>query len=177
MCPDVRLSPPAVLPLAAELADFIGGAVSISLGSCGAARVPNLTRGLGCRVSADRRRLRVWLAASASTALLADVAANATLAMVCSLPVTHRTVQLKTRDARIVALDAGDRDCVARYRAAFIGGLEALGYPAAVMSMLVAAADEDLAAIDFTPHAAFVQTPGPAAGALLGAGGGEGHAP
>lgn len=161
------LPDPAGVRIDDALVRFLEDGVSISVGSCGAARVPNLSRALGCRVAADRCCVRVFVASAASAALLDDVTANGALAVVYSQPSTHRTVQLKARDARIAALAAGDRDCVARYRAAFVAGLAALGYPAEVMGMLVACADEELVAIEFTPIAAYVQTPGPAAGAAL----------
>ena len=62
----------------------------------------------------------------------------------------------------------GDVELAARYVDAFVGGLEPLGYPGAVIRAFLASRADDLVAVRFTPSVGFSQTPGPDAGAALG---------
>ncbi len=150
-----------------ELADFVRGAVSITLAGCHESGVPHLARGTGCRVAADRHQLTVLLAASAGADVLADVRSSGRVAVVFSLPQTHRTLQLKGDDARVVSLDPGDPTLAASYVDAFANGLQALGYSGAVIRSLLQADPADLVGIRFTPASGSLQTPGPQAGQAL----------
>lgn len=150
-----------------ELAAFVRGAVSITVASCHDIRVPHLARGTGCRVAADRRQLTVLLAASAGADVLADVHTSGRVAVVFSLPQTHRTLQLKGNDARVVSLDPGDLALAASYVDAFANGLQALGYSGAVIRSVLHADAADLVGIRFTPASGSLQTPGPEAGQAL----------
>ena len=90
--------------LDAELAAFLESGVSIHAASRDAGCVAHLSRAIGCRVDADRRRVTLFLLASQSGAILADFRANGAIAAVFSLPTSHRTVQLKGRDAALAPL-------------------------------------------------------------------------
>lgn len=161
------MDPTAILPLDAELADFVTGEVSISVGSRDAALLANLTRGFGCRVTPGGERIRVFVSRAQSRAVLADLAANGLVAAVFTLPATHRTVQLKGADAVVAPLADGDLDCVHGYRDGFIAHLAGMGFAADAIAHLVGCPDDDLTAIEFSPCAAFTQTPGPRAGQPL----------
>ncbi|AUN93467.1 pyridoxamine 5'-phosphate oxidase family protein [Pseudazoarcus pumilus] len=161
------MNPPQAVRIDDELARFIGGEVSISVGSCDAARLPNLTRGFGCRVCDGHERIRIFVSRAQSRAVLADLATNRRIAVVFTLPATHRTVQFKGTDARVLSLADGDLECVRRYREGFVAHLAALGFGADTVAHMVGCPDDELAAIEFTPDAAFTQTPGPRAGQPL----------
>ena len=148
-------------------ADFVCREVSITVATADDARTPHLARGTGCRVADDPRQLTVLLAAPASADVLADIRRNARIAVVFSLPQTHRTVQFKGDDAVITATEAGDVELAARYVRRFAAGLEALGYSGAVIRSVLQADAGDLVAVHFTPTFASVQTPGPEAGHVL----------
>jgi hypothetical protein len=152
-----------------ELAAFLQSGVSVHAASRDAQNVPDMVRGLACRLSADRRRVTVFLLASQCGEMLRDFAANGAIAFVASLPSTHRTVQLKGTDAVAGPPQPGDKELVARQRAAFEFDLVTLGYAKTLPSTLVAGEWPDVVAVTFTPNAAFVQTPGPGAGAPLAA--------
>lgn len=151
------------------LAMFVQQAVSIVVASRDAANVPSLTRGIGCRVAADRRTVTVFVAAAQAGALLADLLASGVIAVVFSQPSTHRTFQLKGVDAVRVAMTDVDRGSVARYADMMVGELQGLGFSEAFTRAMVAGAPTDIVAIAFTPSSAFDQTPGPRAGAKLAA--------
>ena len=151
----------------ADHAAFIVRGVSISVASCGADSQPSLVRALGCRVSDDRRSLTVMVSASQAGVLLDHVRQTGALAAVFSEPPTHRTIQLKAGNAIIGAPTQADLDCVARYRDSFVDTLQQMGYPPALIQTFLACPDDDIAALTFTPNAAFSQTPGPNAGQAL----------
>lgn len=153
--------------LDAETVAFMGGGVSMHAASRDAANVPSLSRPLGCRVSADRTRVTVFLLASHSGAMLADFRANGRIAVVVTLPSTHRTIQLKGEDAAVEPLRDGDHILIARTREAFMRDLEAMGYHRSLPETLLEGQRGDVVAVGFTICAAFTQTPGPTAGAPL----------
>jgi hypothetical protein len=150
-----------------ELAAFLQSGVSVHAASRDAGNVPDMVRCLACRVAADRRRVTVFLLASQCGAMLGDFAANGAIAFVASQPSTHRTVQLKATDAVVGTPQPGDEELVARQHAGFEADLVKLGYAPALPRTLVANDWPDVVAVTFTPTAAFVQTPGPGAGAPL----------
>ncbi|HSN21213.1 MAG TPA: hypothetical protein VLS49_11080 [Usitatibacter sp.] len=150
-----------------ELAAFLESGVSIHAASRDAACVAQLSRGIGCRVDADRRRVTVFLLASQSGAILADFRANGAIAAVFSLPTTHRTVQLKGTDAVLADVEEADLVRIARYREAWVEQLAALGFARPLPRTIVSGARGDIVAVTFTVCAAFVQTPGPSAGTPL----------
>jgi len=156
-------SPPAIA-LDPELVAFTGGGVSLHAASRDANHVAPLSRPLGCRFSTDRTRLTVFLLASHSGAMLADYRANGQIAVVITLPSSHRTVQLKGIDAAIEPLQEGDHILIARHREKFVAELASMGYHAALGDKLLAGMRGDVVAVTFTVTAAFIQTPGPSAG-------------
>lgn len=158
--------PPA--PIDPELAAFIqSGGVSMHAASRDAANVPNLSRALGCRVSEDRTRVTVFLLASHSGAMLADFRSNRAIAFAVTLPSTHRTVQLKGEDAALEPLQDDDHKRISMHREGFVRELTRLGYAASLPERLLSGARDDVVAVGFTVSAAFIQTPGPAAGTPL----------
>jgi hypothetical protein len=157
-------SPPLLDP---DHAAFVQSAVSVIVASSGEAGA-NLVRGTGCRVSPDRRRVTVFVAATQSGALLADLQANSRIAVVFSQPSSHRTLQLKGHDAAFAAPVDDDLRVVALYRIGMVGELAQIGIAEPFVTTLLACAAADLLALTFTPAEAYVQTPGPRAGMPLG---------
>jgi len=149
------------------LADFIQHRVSVNVATRDAENRPTLTRALGCRVSPDRRRVTLFISVPRSEELLRDLRANGAIAVVFSRPTTHQTIQLKGNDAAIVALADGDRALITAHSASFVEEIRQIGYRDPFASAMTAALDEEAVAVVFTPSAAFVQTPGPAAGQPL----------
>lgn len=155
-------------PIDAELAAFIqGNGTSMHAASRDAANVANLARPLACRVSPDRTRVTVLLLASHAGAMLADYRANRRIALVVTLPSTHRTVQLKGDDAAIEPLQDGDHALIERHREGFVRELTGMGYDGSLPQILLSGGRGDVVAVGFTVGAVFNQTPGPAAGTPL----------
>ena len=153
-------------PLDAGHAAFIQGPVSVIVASRNAELVADVVRGCGCRVSRDRRQLTVLVEPGRASTLLDDVAANGMIAVVFSQPSTHQTIQLKGTDARVVRVTPADRAAARQHLRDWSADLGRIGFDAPFSAALHGGTGE-LAAIRFTPTAAFQQTPGPAAGQPL----------
>ncbi|MBT0963596.1 pyridoxamine 5'-phosphate oxidase family protein [Denitromonas iodatirespirans] len=163
------MTPPPVLTPA--LADFVTSHLSIHIAASDARGIATLVRGLGCRRDpADRDRLRLLVAGPQAEPVLRCLAANGRIAAVFSEPESHRTVQLKGRDAGPCAPDAADAAFLAPYTDRLVARLATLGTPEPFVRTLLACPVEDLRVIRFTPDEVFGQTPGPQAGQRLSAG-------
>jgi len=153
-------------PLDARHAEFIQGPVSVIVASRNAELVADVVRGCGCRVSSNRRQVTVLVEPGRASSLLEDVTANGMIAVVFSQPSTHQTIQLKGTDARVVRVTAADRAVVRQHLHEWSEDLARIGFEPSFSAALHGGTGE-LAAIRFTPTAAFQQTPGPAAGQPL----------
>jgi hypothetical protein len=154
-------------PLEPTQAAFMQSGVSVVVAARSAALVADATRGCGCRVSRDLRRVVVLVDRVRADTLIANVSANRQLAVVFSQPSTHRTIQLKGSDASVVRPKPSDRALVASHREDWIDELCSLGYSREFAEAFWGPLPETLVAVAFTPSAAFQQTPGPAAGQPL----------
>jgi hypothetical protein len=152
-----------------DSAAFIQTGVSIVAASRDASHVPSIARVSGCRVSADRRAVTIFAPRSQAAQLLADLESAGRIAVVFSRPSTHRTLQLKGDDARVRAATTAEAAYVETYVEAFAREVATLGHTSEQARTLLTIRPDDLCAIDFTPNAAFEQTPGPKAGSPLAA--------
>lgn len=141
--------------------------VSVIVASRDAAQRPSLMRGVGSAISACGTQVTVYLRRSQSRQLLQDIAAGGGVAVVFSEPPTHRTLQLKAGAATVRAAGADDVPLLQRYLASMQHELAQVGYGPAFAAAMLSAPLEDVVALQFTPQAAFDQTPGPRAGAPL----------
>ncbi|HZV65643.1 MAG TPA: hypothetical protein VFG03_12135 [Telluria sp.] len=153
-----------------DQAAFMQRGISLNVGSCGTDLQPSVARAVGCRISADRRTVRLLVSARQAAAVIAHLEQGGALAAVFSEPSTHRTVQLKGQGAAVEAPVPGDLATVARYRDGLVEELRPLGFAPALVRALLACPDSDIVALCFTPCAAFSQTPGADAGRALKAG-------
>lgn len=159
-------------PIGPEQAELIGRRVSIIVGGRDAAHRAHLMRAVGCRLSEDRRRVTVFLAASAARQLLDDLRANGLIATVFCEPTSNRALQLKGSDATVAPIEAGDAQFAQAYLRRFAEEIGELGFAANVAHTALGHVPSDLVAVHFTPETAFEQTPGPKAGEALGGPGG-----
>lgn len=150
-----------------DLARFIEGAVSILVASRDVRRVPSVARAVALRVSPDRHRVTLLLATAQCRQLLADIAATRAIAVVCTQPSTHRTLQLKGSDAHKTALDDDDSARVAQHTAGFAEEIVPLGYTRELALAVDDIPDDLLTAVTFGIDALFEQTPGPRAGTRM----------
>ncbi len=158
---------PAPPILDADNAAFLQSGLSISVASRDAGHTASVAKAVACRVSADRRRLTVFMPAAAAAQVVADIRACGAIAVCFSEPMTHRTLQLKGVDAHAVPVAAEDAPLIRAQAEGVVGQLDALGYSATLARAVFPPTAEGVIAIAFTPTAGFAQTPGPQAGKRL----------
>jgi hypothetical protein len=141
--------------------------ISITAASRDANNVSRIGRVLGCRVSSDRRKVTLFVASLQHQAFFDALKASRTVAVVFSLPSTHRTMQLKGSDAAAGALAPGDEQIIGRHVEDFVEELGRLGYNREMVRAYHWCDPQEVRAVTFTLSAAFEQTPGPDAGAPL----------
>jgi predicted pyridoxine 5'-phosphate oxidase superfamily flavin-nucleotide-binding protein len=154
-------------PLTAAQTAFMQGPVSILAATHDAGLTPNLVRAHGCSVSADRRELTIWLAASQAGAVLADIRANRAVALVFCRPSTHQALQVKAADAEIIPAERDAAREVRRYHAQMQTEVGLLGFSEPMREAMFSCRPGDLVALRCMPYAVFEQTPGPNAGHAL----------
>ncbi|HEX8739247.1 MAG TPA: pyridoxamine 5'-phosphate oxidase family protein [Casimicrobiaceae bacterium] len=153
--------------LDSETIEFVSRRVSMVVAARDADNRPTLAYGCGCRVSRDGRLMTIFVARPQAEALLRNIEANHVVAVVFNQPTTHRAMQFKGRDARVVASAPGDLQLVTAFVGSFVVELAPLGHSAPFVHAVLGTRAEDLAAIEFSPTDGFAQTPGPGAGARL----------
>lgn len=158
---------PAPPLLDAAQAAFLAGPVAVGMASRDQDGQPSVSRAFGCKVSADRRLVVVFLSRIHSAALLGDLQAGAPVAAVFSRPLTHETLQLKAEAVRLEALAPGDREIMLAAGEAFAAELMGLGYTESFCRALMAPSADEAVAAAFEPVALYEQTPGPQAGIRL----------
>lgn len=152
--------------LTVELTEFCQSGVSVVMASCDRGGRPVVGRGVACRID-ESGLVRVLLRQPSNTALLQALRDGAGLAVTYTRPTNHRSIQLKAANARIAAPTASDGTASIAQSAAFRADLIEDGYTESFAEAYCAFEPHELAAIDFVPEQAFVQTPGPSAGSAL----------
>ena len=155
---------PAAVQLDAATAEFISGVTSMSIASRDARLMPAVGKACGCIVGADRRALTVLFDGRQSPRIVADLAAGSPVAVVFSLPATHRTVQVKGARASIAPASPTQLVRARLHVDAIVEHLVPLGYSEPALRMFFGFSPEALLAVHFAPTAVFAQTPGPRAG-------------
>lgn len=138
--------------------------VSVIVSSCDPDLTPSVMRAVGSLVADGGRLITVYMCRSQSAQLLRDVAQSARLAAVFSQPSTHRTVQLKTRSARLREATEDDEPALQHYLQGMERELTSIGFAAVYARAMLTYRLDDVVAIEFVPELAFDQTPGPRAG-------------
>jgi hypothetical protein len=153
--------------LDASLAAFMQGNVSVVVGARDRTNVPTVARGTGCRVSADLRKISVFISATQAEQVLRCVRDNGQVAVVFTEPSSHRSVQIKGRDVTVGGLEPGDLQRISVYRDVFAREVEPLGFDELLVQTLFFYPSADIVSINFAPSEAYSQTPGPRAGERL----------
>ena len=160
--------------LSPEHVAMIGKGVSAIVGTCDAGLQPSVMRAVAGAVTPDGATITVYLMRQQSRQLLQDIASSGRLAVVFSEPSSHRTVQVKGRDARTRPMDASDGPLLQRYLESMQRELGLIGFAPSFARAMLAHRPRDVVAVSFEPEEAFDQTPGPRAGSALA---GPGHVP
>jgi hypothetical protein len=168
MLPPNSSTSPAASPLQAVDTDFMQRGVSLMVGACSDDKMPVVARATGCRVFKDQGKVSVLMSATQGAEVLRCIRQNGAVAVVFSQPSTHRTIQVKGKDASVTGAVSDDHDLAARYRDMFAAELAPLGFNPDLIRTFLACPPADLVSLNFTPDEAYTQTPGPAAGQRIG---------
>lgn len=158
-------TPTPLLP--AEYLALMARGVSVIVASANAARVPSLMRAVGSHVADGGHQVTVYVSRSQASQLLDDIASTGQVAVVFSSPASHQTLQLKSRQVTLRAMDLGDLPILQRYRESMEQEVGAVGFPPTFTHAMLAHRIDDVVAIVFRPEQAFDQSPGPRAGTPL----------
>ncbi|MFC5585322.1 hypothetical protein ACFPOD_09370 [Nitratireductor kimnyeongensis] len=152
--------------LSAELSEFCESGVSVIIAVGGRGNVPLSGQGCACRVL-EGGRMRILLLRRSNQAILAAADQGAPVAVTFSQPHTHRSIQIKGVDVITGECSPSDRQAAVEQLAGLEQELRDVDYARRFTEAYCAVDVDDLVALDFYPVAAFVQTPGPGAGAEL----------
>jgi Pyridoxamine 5'-phosphate oxidase len=149
---------------------FLEGGVAVVIGTRDAQGVPDITRGWGPQVGADRREVTLCVAFDVARHMLDNLDDNGRIAVTFALASDYRSVQLKGSCLAVASPDDGDIAAVERHREIFGREVEKIGLPRAVSDRLwraELAGSPVLVRIRFRAEHLFDQTPGLDAGAPL----------
>jgi hypothetical protein len=152
--------------LTTEIVEFCQSGLSIVLASQDSAGRPLVARGLACRINPEGR-IRVIYRERPNATFQRSVAAGAAVAATFTKPYNHRSIQLKATTADILHTDPLDGPAAHVQTRRFCRELVDVGYSEAFATGYTNFEPHELAAVEFQPESAFVQTPGPSAGSAL----------
>jgi hypothetical protein len=152
--------------LTAELVTFCQSGISIIMASRDTSLRPVAGRGLACRIDGEGR-VRVVLREPANAAFLHAIAAGGPIAATFTRPFSHRSIQFKATRAAIVRPGRQDGQAAFAQTRKFRDELVEAGHDDTFATGFTRFELHELAAFEFLPENAFVQTPGPSAGSAL----------
>ena len=135
---------------------------SVIVGAVDADGVPACCRGIALRVNEDS--VTVFVPMATSQEIVANVATNRRLAIVCSQPLSHESIQIKGVTQGVRLASAADESFVRAKLEQFADVLDTIGLPRRVTRSL---AHWPAYAIEVSVEQLFDQTPGPKAGNVL----------
>lgn len=149
-------------------AAFIPRRTSMSIATHDAENRPVVARAFGCRVSADRRQVTIFLSTTHSPLALQCLRETGVVALAVTRPTTHETLQMKGRVIGFAPVTAEDREEMAVYLGSVLEEITPKGYTQEFVHGVFSPPSECIA-VSFEPAVLFNQTPGPHAGEKLAA--------
>lgn len=150
--------------LETRVREYLEPRMSIIVGTVSAEKLPACCRAIAIKADDELRTFTVYVPVSTSQETIANVASTRRIAVVCSRPLTHSTIQLKGSVREVRLAGEGERAFVSGRLAAFIEELRDLGFPHQGIASL---AHWPAFAIEATVEETYEQTPGPNAGVPL----------
>ncbi len=157
-------------PLPDEVETFILHGVSVMMGTRDSARVPELVRAWGPRVSRDRISVSLCVATAVSARTLDNLQDNGRVAVTFASPGNSTAIQIWGRSIRTGPASRQDLTAVGAHRDAFVELNKSLGVPRVFIEALwqrELAGSPRMVTIQFVAEQIFNQTPGPGAGSLI----------
>ncbi|HEX5379512.1 MAG TPA: pyridoxamine 5'-phosphate oxidase family protein [Phenylobacterium sp.] len=146
-----------------DLAAFMESPVMVVLATRSAAMRPAIARAVGVRLSPDRAVADLFVSRAQWPQAVDGLQPGAAMAVTVCNPPDYRTYQIKGRLAEVAPADADDHAVAGGYMSAVGQVLAELGVSRRQIASWLTT--EDLLRLRLIPMSAFVQTPGPGAGA------------
>ena len=143
------------------IAAFLEGPNSTMVASHDAHLVPEIARAVALSCAPDGETLTVVLPTNASADVIRQLQSDPRIAIVCELPSTHRTLQLKGRVTSMRPTRVDERPAIEAALAAFSAGLELIGMPRRLTERLQG---WPATSVEVRVEQLFEQSPGPGAG-------------
>jgi hypothetical protein len=142
-----------------------GGGVSVIVGTVDAEGFPTCCRGIAIASRDDLETVTVYLPASTAQETVANVATTRRVAVACTHPLSHESIQVKGLARAVRLAPPGDEAFVRQRLEEFADVLDEVGLPRNVTRRL---SHWPAFAIDVSVEQVFNQTPGPKAGTIIG---------
>lgn len=146
------------------LRNYANGGVSVIVATVDADGFPTCCRGIAIATKDDFDTVTIYVPAATAQETVANVATTRRVAVACSHPLSHESIQIKglTRGVRLAPPE--DEAFVRQRLDEFAAVLDEIGLPRRVTRSV---AHWPAFAIDISVEQVFDQTPGPKAGAAV----------
>lgn len=148
-----------------ETSQWVTRGASIIVGSCDGQGVPEATRAVGWVVDDGGARVSVFVPDGPGDLGLRNLRANRRIAICCSYPPDHRTIQVKGEVLSIRPARADEEPFVRQYVESLSESLGIVGLPSSIALRIRAL---PCSVVEVKVHDVFEQTPGPRAGERIG---------
>lgn len=147
-----------------RLSRTVQGGISVVVGSVDANGVPTCCRGVAIITPDDFDSVTVYLPVATSQETLANVATTRRIAILCTDPLDHTSIQMKGLSRGVRVANDTELPLVKERLEQWADALDMIGVP---RRLTRAAAHWPAFAIDVSVEEVFDQTPGPKAGHCL----------
>jgi hypothetical protein len=147
------------------LAALLHGGTSVIVGTVNADGFPTCCRGIAIRTRDDFETVTVYLPAATAQETIANVATTHRVAIACTHPLSHESLQIKGLSREVRVAPPEDEAFVRQRLDEFADVLDEIGLPRGVTRRV---AHWPAFAIDVSVEQVFNQTPGPKAGEKIG---------
>jgi hypothetical protein len=137
---------------------------SVLVGTADASGWPACCRGVALAVHPDGEGVTVYVPVVTGAETVANVASTGRIAVVCSDPASHETIQLKGRTGAVRVAAEDEAGAVDDFFERFASALDSVGLPRGLSRTVTR---WPAFAIEVAVEAVFEQTPGPRAGCLV----------
>ena len=144
-----------------DLREWIEGGISLAVATADADHIPTCCRAIAITTRDDFETVTVYVPSVTAQETIANVATTRRVAISCSAPLTHRTIQIKGICRGVRLAPPQDEEFVRTRLHQFADVLAEIGLSRAVTHRV---AHWPAFAIDVSVEEVFDQTPGPKAG-------------
>jgi hypothetical protein len=137
---------------------------SVLVGTADVSGWPACCRGIAILVDPDGQGVTVYVPVATGAETVANVASTGRIAIICSEPVSHSTLQLKGRTRAVRVAAEHEAPAMNAWFDRFTDVLASIGLPRGISRAM---SRWPAFAIEVAVEAVFEQTPGPRAGALV----------